>query len=165
MRDLCQHHGNASHTWCRCMQELQSRHQHQRFHDLFLIQEHPTASADSASSQPCSDRRHLPDNTGVWSAVVLAGPTADAREDSLTSSYKKRCVCLCVEGMTWSSGSSVCLDMSSVGVSSASRVTSIFASVTLSGIFRQRPILLFMLSALWSSLRPRMSECLCSHDH
>ena len=57
---------------------------------LFLIQEPLTDSADSASSQPCPDSmRHLPDNTGEWSAVVLAGPTADAVESAHTSSLKK----------------------------------------------------------------------------
>ena len=28
--------------------------------------------------------RHLPDNTGEWSAVVLPGPTADAVDDAHT---------------------------------------------------------------------------------
>ena len=63
----------------------------------FLIQEALTVSADSTSSKSCSDSmRHLPDNTGEWSAVVLAGPTADAVEDTHTSSYEKT-KCLCVQ--------------------------------------------------------------------
>ena len=44
-----------------------------KFKSIFLV------SADSARSQPCPDSmRHLPDNTGERSAVVVAGPTADA---------------------------------------------------------------------------------------
>ena len=54
--------------------------------------------------------RHLPDNTGVWSAFELAGMTADAVEDAETSSNEKRSVCCCSHGMTRSSGCSVCLD-------------------------------------------------------
>ena len=54
--------------------------------------------------------RHLPDNTGVWSAFELAGMTADAVEDAETSSSEKRSVCCCSHGMTRSSGCSVCLD-------------------------------------------------------
>ena len=133
MWDPGQHHGNACHTWLGCMQELQSRHQHQSFHHFFLIQEHPIVSADSASSQPYPDSvRHLPDNTGVWSAVVLAGPEADAVEDAHSSFHETRtphkahrdletqCVCdlvcvrFCSQGMTWSSRCSVGLDMSAL---------------------------------------------------
>ena len=52
---------------------------------FLLIQQHLSQSADSACSQPCPDSmRHLPDNTGEWSAVVLAGPTADAADDAHT---------------------------------------------------------------------------------
>ena len=39
--------------------------------------------------------RHLPDNTGEWSAVVLAGPTADAVEEAHTSSHEKNEVFVC----------------------------------------------------------------------
>ena len=81
---------NACLSLCRRMQQLQSRHQHQRFHHAFLIQEPLTGSADSACSQPCPDNmRHLPENTGEWCAVALAGPTADAVEGAHTSSLKK----------------------------------------------------------------------------
>ena len=120
------------------------------FKSIFLV------SADSASSQTCPDSmRHLPDNTGVWSAFVLAGMTADAVEDAETSSYEKRSVCCCSHGMTRSSlGCSVCLGAPASGVFSASRVTSLVASMTLPGIFRRRPILLFISTALWSSMCP-----------
>ena len=58
---------------------------------FLLIQEHPIVSADSESSQPYPDSvRHLPDSTGVWSAVVLAGPEADAVEDAHSSFHETR---------------------------------------------------------------------------
>ena len=120
----------------------------------FLIQQHLSLSADSASSQP------VPTACATFQTTLVSGLLSfwvDRQQIPWmrTSSCEKRSVCFCSQGMNWSSGSSACLDVSAVGVFSTSWVTSLDASMTLSGISRRGPMLLFILTVLWSSL------CLC----